>query len=189
MVVDPWLERWLSLLAERAAGAPILELGCGSGQDTAVLAAAGHRVVGLDLSPERIAKARERVPAAEFYCQDLRAPFPLAEAGAVLASLSLHYFPWDETMALAARIRAVLRPRAPLLCRLNSTNDRHYGATGHPEIAPHFYDVDGERKRFFDRADVERLFGAGWRFLALEETEVRRYELPKCCWEAVLEAA
>ncbi len=179
----------MPLLAERAAGAPILELGCGSGQDTATLSAAGHRVVGIDLSPERIAKARQRVPSADFHCQDLRAPFPLAEAGAVVASLSLHYFAWDETVALAARVREVLRPGGLLLCRLNSTNDIHYGATGHPEIAPHFYDVEGERKRFFDRADVERLFGAGWRFLALEETVVRRYEHPKSCWEAVLEAA
>ena len=72
---------------------------------------------------------------------------------------------------------------------MNSTNDTHYGARGHPEIAPHFYDVDGERKRFFDRADVERLFGAGWRALGLEETTVHRYEHPKVCWQAALEAA
>lgn len=43
---DPWLERWLPLLAGRCTGAPILELGCGSGQDSAVLAAAGYPVVG-----------------------------------------------------------------------------------------------------------------------------------------------
>jgi 2-polyprenyl-3-methyl-5-hydroxy-6-metoxy-1,4-benzoquinol methylase len=46
---DPWLERWLPLIGERAANLPILELGCGGGRDTEVLAAAGRRVVGVDL--------------------------------------------------------------------------------------------------------------------------------------------
>ena len=189
MGVDPWLERWLPLLAERAAGAPVLELGCGSGQDTATLVSVGLRVVGIDLSPERIAKARLRVPSAEFHCQDFLAPFPLAAAGAVVASLSLHYFPWEETLALVERIRGTLRPRGLLLCRLNSTNDRHYGASGHPAITENYYLVDGEAKRFFDRAALDRLFAAGWRTIGLEEKDIDRYEHPKSAWEAVLEAA
>ena len=64
---DRWLERWLPLIAERAAGLPILELGCGGGHDSEILAAAGHRVVGVDLSSSAIARARERVPSAEFH--------------------------------------------------------------------------------------------------------------------------
>ena len=184
---DAWLQRWLPLIAERAGKLPILELGCGSGQDTEVLAAAGHRVVGLDLSGKRIEGARRRVPTAEFYCQDLLAPFPVAGANVVLASLSLHYFPWDVTLQLAGRIHGVLGPGGVLLCRLNSTNDHHYGASGHPAIAPNFYSVDGESKRFFDRQAVEAMFAAGWRSLHLEEKQVHRYAEPKWLWEAVLE--
>lgn len=188
---DPWLQRWLPLIAQRAAGATILEIGCGSGQDSAMLAAAAHALVGIDLSGRAIAGAKARVPGAQFHCQDLRAPFPVQPggAGAVVASLSLHYFPWPETLALAQRIRETLRPGGVLLCRLNSTNDHHYGASGHPEIEPHYFMVEGEPKRFFDRADVERMFAAGWRFLALEETTFNRYEHPKTAWEAVLEPA
>jgi SAM-dependent methyltransferase len=188
-VGDQWLARWLPLVAERAAGQPVLELGCGGGRDTATLAAAGHRIVAIELSPEAVARARQRVPSAQIHCQDIRAPFPLAggSIGVVVASLSLHYFAWSETNALARRVHEVLQPEGVLLCRLNSTNDHHFGASGHPEIERDFYLVDGAPKRFFDREAVDRLFAHGWRMLAIEEKVIDRYDQPKSVWEAVLE--
>jgi SAM-dependent methyltransferase len=188
---DPWLDRWLGLVAERAGTAPVLELGCGTGRDSAVLVNAGLHVVGIELSTESVAAARARVPhGAEFHCRDFRESFPLADesGGVVLASLSLHYFAWDETLALARRIHRVLRPGGVLLCRLNSVNDFHHGANGPPpEGEDSFFLVDGMPKRFFDRAAVQRLFADGWRMLHLEERTVERYEQPKVLWEAVLE--
>ena len=184
---DPWLARWLPLVAERAMGLPVLELGCGGGRDSAVLAAAGHRVVGVDLSAEAVERARQRVPSAEFHCQDIRAPFPVERAGVVVASLSLHYFPWPETETLVERIGRLLDPAGVLLCRLNSTNDHHFGASGHPRIEDDYYLVDGEPKRFFGRAAVDRLFSSGWRMLSAEERTIDRYDLPKAAWEVVLE--
>jgi hypothetical protein len=50
---DRWLEPWLNTVRERAGPAPVLELGCGNGRDTATLAAAGVRVVAVDLSARR----------------------------------------------------------------------------------------------------------------------------------------
>ena len=186
---DRWLDRWLSLIGERTAGLPILELGCGGGRDSEILAAAGHRVVGIDLSSAAIANARERAPTAAFQCQDVRGAFPVERAGVVLASLSLHYFPWNETVALVERIRRTLVPNGLLLCRLNSTNDHHHGASGHPAIDANYYLVDGEPKRFFDRAAVDRLFATGWRVLSQEEGVIARYDHPKSVWEVVLEKA
>jgi SAM-dependent methyltransferase len=184
---DDWLARWLPLIGERAAGLPIFELGCGGGRDSAVLVAAGHKVVGIDLSAKAIANAKTRAPSAEFHCQDIQAPWPLARAGVIVASLSLHYFPWPETEVLAARIHATLMPSGVLLCRLNSTNDHHYGASGHPRLSDDYYMVDGEPKRFFDRAAVERLFTTGWRMLHNEEGVIARYDHPKSVWETILE--
>ncbi len=186
---DPWLERWLPLIAEKAGGLPVLELGCGGGRDSAVLAAEGHRVVGIDLSADGIAQARARVPTGRFECRDIRAPFPVADGGTnvILASLSLHYFPWPETAALVERVRTALRPQGLLLCRLNSTKDHHFGASGHPEISENYFDVDGAPKRFFDRAAVERLFASGWRTLGVGEATINRYDRPKSVWEVVLE--
>ena len=189
MAGDPWLDRWLPLIERHAAAQPILELGCGGGRDSATLAAAGHRVIGIDRSAKAIEKARQRVPTGTFQCQDLRVPFPVGEAavGVVVASLSLHYFPWVETEELVRRVRRTLMPGGLLLCRLNSTNDRHFGAVGHPPIETNYYDVDGEPKRFFDRALVDRLFGDGWRTIERGEWVIDRYDQPKVVWEIVLE--
>ena len=167
----------------------MLELGCGGGRDTATLIAAGHRAVAIELSPEAAARARERVPSAEIHCQDIRAPFPLAagSVGVVVASLSLHYFDWPETSMLVNRVWTALRPEGVLLCRLNSTNDHHFGAVGHPEIERNFYLVDGAPKRFFDRASVDRLFANGWHSIGVEEKVIDRYDHPKTVWEVVLE--
>ena len=68
--IDRWLDRWLPLIAERAGDAPVLEIGCGHGDDTAVLAAAGLRVVAFDLSALSVAAARLRVPSARIERQD-----------------------------------------------------------------------------------------------------------------------
>lgn len=131
------------------------------------------------------------MPSADFHCQDIRAPFPVGDGSVsvVLASLSLHYFSWPETTALVERIRQVLRPEGVLLCRLNSTNDHHFGASGHPPIAENYYLVDGEPKRFFDRAAVDKLFVRGWRTLSVGEKTIERYAQPKSVWEVILERA
>jgi SAM-dependent methyltransferase len=186
---DPWLGRWMALVKERAADLSLLELGCGSGQDTAALAQVCNRIFAVDLSPVAIATASAAAPMAQFFCQDVRAPFPTAagQPAVVVASLSLHYFTWAETLQLAQRIHTALAPTGLLLCRLNSTNDHHYGASGHPEIEPHYYLVDGEPKRFFDHAAVQALFNGGWRVLSMQEQTIARYAKPKVVWEIILE--
>lgn len=186
---DAWLHRWLPLIRERAGTSPVLELGCGSGEDTATLTDAGYSVVAVDLSTSAIAQAQARVPTAQFHCQDIRGPFPVpaASVGVVVASLSFHYFPWSDTLALVERARATLRPQGVLLCRLNSTNDHNYGASGHQRIDENFYSVNGEPKRFFDRASVGHLFATGWHMLAMEEAVIHKYAHPKVVWEVVLE--
>lgn len=189
MFPDPWLDRWLPLVVERAGTGPVFEIGCGHGDDTAVLAGAGLGVVAFDLSPTAVAAARLRVPSATIDCRDVRDAFPDAvrDVGVVVASLSLHYFPWAETVALVQRIRSVLRPGGVLLCRLNSTEDRNFGATGNPEIEQNYFLVDGQPKRFFDRDAVCSLFVDGWVRLSLEHFMTRKYVRKKALWEAVLE--
>ncbi len=188
---DPWLVRWLPLLAECAGADPVLELGCGDGRDSATLAAAGLRVEAIELSAGAADAARERrLAGVRVHNQDFRAPFPLAEGqriGVVLASLSLHYFEWAQTLELVERIHALLRPGGVLLCRLNSVNDRHYGGRGPGRSdEDNLYLVDGSPKRFFERGTVQRLFARGWRIAQLEELSIDRYEHPKVAWEALL---
>lgn len=189
MLTDRWLQRWLPLLLERAGSGVVLEIGCGQGDDTAALAGAGLKVYAFDLSPVSAGIARLRVPSAVVECRDVRAPLPdVAQGlGAIVASLSLHYFSWAETQAIVGRIRSALREGGVLLCRLNSTQDHNFGASGHPEMEPNFFLVDGEPKRFFDEASIPSLFSCGWTRLSLEHVVTRKYIRPKALWEVVLE--
>jgi SAM-dependent methyltransferase len=67
------LEPWLNV----AAGTRVLDVGCGIGRWSRLLAARGARVTGIDLSPTMIAQARQRAVAddvagrCEFLVQDL----------------------------------------------------------------------------------------------------------------------
>lgn len=110
MYSDPWLQRWLPIISDRADAGSVLELGCGAGEDSAVLAGSGVDLVALDLSEASVAKAKSYVPSARFFVQDLRDPFPLEneKASVVVASLSLHYFPWAEALHLVTRVRETL---------------------------------------------------------------------------------
>lgn len=185
MLHDPWLARWLPQLKASAGPLPVLEIGCGTGADTATLAEAGFQVVAFDLSAASAAATRLRAPGAQVHCQDVRAPFPLGagEAGAVIASLSLHYFPWAETLDLVRRIRATLQPGGLFLCRLNSVEDKHFGASGHPAIETNYYLVDGQPKRFFDERGTAALFAGGWQLLSMEHQTTRKYVRQKALWE------
>jgi len=81
-----------------------------------------------------------------------------------------------------------LRPGGVLLCRLNSTNDHNYGASGHPAIEENFYSVHGKPKRFFNRQSVQELFSLGWRMLSAEELIIHKYPPhAKAVWEVILE--
>ncbi len=58
---DPGVQvAWGRLLLPRLPAAPALiaDLGCGTGSLTALLAPAGHRVVGLDSAPRMVRAAR-----------------------------------------------------------------------------------------------------------------------------------
>lgn len=185
---DPWLTPWLGTL-KSCLSAPVLELGCGPGHDTAFLAAQGFtQITATDIDRQACAQTAARVPGATVLPHDLAQPlaFGTARFGLVVASLSLHYFDWPRTLALAQEIHVSLRTSGLLALRVNSTNDVHYGAIGHRAIAPHYYDVDGQAKRFFSQGDLLAMFATGWEFLALQERTIGRYEQPKVAWEALL---
>lgn len=183
---DDWLKRWLPVVAPLARQGVVLELGCGRGEDTALLCEAGLNVCAVDLSESWLELARGRAPKATFHCQDLRDPFPIAQTNVVIASLSLHYFDWAQTLQIIGRIQATLTPGGILLCRLNSTRDTHFGARGHEEIEPDFYRVNGQTKRFFNEPAIRAAFD-GWKVRHIEECLSYRYVLPKHVWEVVLE--
>ena len=189
MLPDPWLDCWLPLLHARAGHAPVLEIGCGHGDDTVVLSNARLAVTAFDISPVNVVATALRAPAARIECADVRSPLPRENTpyAAVIASLSLHYFSWSQTTDIVQEIHACLRPGGLLLCRINSTEDRHFGAGKGSRIEENFFLVDGQEKRFFDQDSLARLFDRSWRCLSTTHMTTRKYVRQKALWEIVLE--
>ena len=87
-------------------GERILDLGCGDGQLTAKIAAAGAEVVGADRSAEMVEAARGRGIEAQV-CNGEDLPFH-AEFDAVFSNAALHWV--HDQDAMIAGVRRALRP-------------------------------------------------------------------------------
>ena len=186
MKSDPWLEKWMDLLREKSAGGLLLELGCGSGWDTAELVSAGANVIAADIARHKLPECAQAAPGAGILQLNLADPLPFSNhsMAVIIASLSLHYFSWENTMLIEAELRRCIQSGGILLARFNSTHDFHHGAASTEEIEPGFYQVGVRTKRFFDEASVKK-FLHGWQIQFLEENVIQRYRNRKYVWEAM----
>ncbi|WP_432094205.1 class I SAM-dependent DNA methyltransferase [Streptomyces sp. bgisy100] len=102
------------------AGSRVLDLGCGTGMPTAAqLVAAGHQVVGVDLSPGMLKLARDKIPAAEFLRRDIAGltadgPEGIGRFDGVAAFFSILMLPRAEIPFALRTLHALLRPEGLL---------------------------------------------------------------------------
>src|SRR5919197_819367 len=109
------------IASDVAAAAPraaqVLEVGCGPGRLSILLAKQGRDVTGLDLDPAMVERARinaAAIPwnadgAPSFVVGDVATmPFPDSAFDLVVSTLSMHH--WDDAAAGLAEIARVLRP-------------------------------------------------------------------------------
>jgi SAM-dependent methyltransferase len=70
----PWprLERVRAFVAGMPHNSHVLDIGCGNGIPATRELAKRHQVVGVDISPEQIERAKSNVPEATFSCGDVR---------------------------------------------------------------------------------------------------------------------
>ena len=102
-------------------GERVLDLGCGTGELSAQIAAAGAEVVGMDSSVEMIEAAREQFPGLSFAVGDAR-DFSFAEPfDAVFSNAALHWVKPPET-ALGC-IVACLRPGGRFVAELGGARN------------------------------------------------------------------
>ncbi len=183
---DRWLNQWLGLIKQKSASGFILELGCGSGWDTVELLSTGCKIIATDLSTGNLSAAKLAAPNADNVQLNHSQPLPFATSSmdVIVASLTLHYFPWTVTMQIASELKRCLKTDGVLLARFNSTHDVNHGALSTDIIEPNFYRVGTSTKRFFDEASV-RTFLRGWDIQFLEENIIQRYEKPKSVWEVM----
>ncbi|MBO6558855.1 MAG: class I SAM-dependent methyltransferase [Pseudomonadales bacterium] len=179
-----WLNRWMNELLVHSKGCPVLELGCGRGYDTQVLTDNGFEVIALDLSLDALGHCSD-IENSLLVNADLSCSLPFADNtfSFVLASLSLHYFSWQQTLAIAAEIRRVMIGGGMLLMRVNSTDDVNFGAAQANEIDTNYYVYKGQKKRFFLKADVERMLQE-MTVIELWHESIDRYGKEKNVWVA-----
>ena len=177
---DDWLERFDSIVAE--CSMPILDLGCGSGNDTLYFVEKGKKVIACDQSINAVNNIRKNFPEVlDAKCFNMLDGLDFEDDyfGIVCADLSLHYFTEEDMSSILREIRRVLIPGGYLFVRVNSVNDINHGAGQGIEVEHHLYRTDeGMLKRFFDEADVRRLF-YDFEILFCEEQKMLRYSSEK----------
>jgi SAM-dependent methyltransferase len=106
------------------AGAPVLDLACGSGRHSRTLADMGYRVTGLDLSPQSIERAQQLVPEAAFRVQDMRQLDAKAQFQAVFNFFtSFGYFTHEaDNLAVLNGVQRALVPGGHLLLDFFNAN-------------------------------------------------------------------
>ncbi|MBE2319947.1 class I SAM-dependent methyltransferase [Solirubrobacter sp. CPCC 204708] len=100
-----------------AAGASVLDVGCGTGAFLRLAHDRGARVSGLDASPELLALARERVPAADLRVGDMEALPYDDDAFDAVFGFNAFFFARDMTAALR-EARRVARSGAPVVIQV-----------------------------------------------------------------------
>jgi SAM-dependent methyltransferase len=91
-----------------------VDAACGTGRFSAMLAARGHRVIGVDSSPEMLARARANVPGGDFRSGDLGA-LPVADASADLVTCGLALSHVADLRPAFTEFARVLRPGGHLV--------------------------------------------------------------------------
>lgn len=172
---------WTSpfLVPMRQAGVrTVLELGCGTGNDTARLAGEGYEVTAVDVSGEAIGQARARFGSlARFLVADMTRQLPFPDAGfdAVMSNVALHMFPDGVTRAVFAEVGRLVRAGGLFVFHVNSIEDRPLRARRLParELeADYVAEESGQTVHFFSEAYLRELL-AGWQQAQLVPVPVR----------------
>lgn len=180
IVFDNWLDKFNDLILKTQK--PILDLGCGSGNDTLYLISKGKDVISCDQSENAIQNIVKNFPEVkEAKCFNMLdgLPFESGSFDVIIADLCLHYFSEADTKAILSEIRRILTPGGHLIFRVNSVNDVNHGAGQGLEIEPHLFELESkEIKRFFDEKDI-RFFFQDFEIEFLNEEIMTRYQKPK----------
>lgn len=177
---DDWLEKFEEIID--ACKTPILDLGCGSGNDTLYLINKGKKVIPCDQSENAIKNIKKNFPEI-FDCKCFNMlegfPFPDNYCDLIISDLCLHYFREKDTFKIINEIRRILKDNGHLIFRLNSINDINHGAGSGSEIEHHLYTTQDNRlKRFFDEKDILYFF-KDFQIEYLKEETMSRYKLEK----------
>lgn len=109
---------------------PILDLGCGTGNDSLYLTSHNKKVIACDYSSVALEDVKKFIPNASTLQIDFAKGLPFNDNSfdIIVADLSLHYFDSNTTIKIMKEVKRVLTAHGILLARVNSINDINYGA-------------------------------------------------------------
>lgn len=107
-------------------GSNVLDVACGTGHTTELLAGMNFRLVASDLTPQMMLQARERLrKTGDFVRADaFRLPFQGGSFDAVVSTRFLHLFPYAEQLTLMREMRRVLKPGGLLIVDFDNFTSR-----------------------------------------------------------------
>jgi len=108
-----YFDKFLSYLAK---GSKILDIGCGNGNFSKYISEKGFECEGIDLSPEMLRIAKERIPGIKFTLKDMRKLDYEAESfDGLLVAYSLIHIPSDQIVSTLQGFRKILKSEGIIL--------------------------------------------------------------------------
>jgi len=152
---SPQLQAWLTsgAIAASTLDGEIAVPGCGSGHEVAALAAQGIAVIGLDYTPQAVARTRDRLAAlgsetrARVEQADVLGWQPAQPLSAVYEQTCLCALHPDQWTAYAAQLHRWLRPGGRLFALFMQAR-RESAAQGVVEGPPYHCDINAMRALF-----------------------------------------
>lgn len=151
----------LSLVDEGDGTGLAVDLGCGAGALTAGLAARGYRVLGVDDSPEMLARARAAHPELEFRRGDA-VTFALEEpADVIFSNAVFHWIDADRQQALACNLFSQLKPGGVLVAEFGGAGcaeavhaalEASFAQRGLPYLRTFWFPTIGQYAPLLERA-------------------------------------
>ncbi len=127
----------------------LLDLGCGTGQDSLYFASQGLEVTAVDLSTSGIHSLQTKNPKINCIAGDIcRMQFPAESFDVVYAHLSLHYFDDANTSRIFNNIYRILRKSGLFFVKCKSTEDRLFGQG--EKVGENMY-LNQHTRHFFSR--------------------------------------
>jgi len=127
---SPWIAAWSKLIAP---GSRVLDLACGGGRHTLLLAQQGHDIVAVDRDVSALSAWRHASQwraCIELQCHDLESqpwPFAAAAFGAIVVTNYLH-------RPLFAPLLAALKPGGILLYETFARGNERFGKPSNPDF-------------------------------------------------------
>ena len=184
---DEWLDEFHTIIEKCTT--PILDIGCGGGNDTLFFIQKGKKVISCDQSPNAIANIMNNFPEVqETRCFNFLDGFDFDDNSfeIICADLCLHYFRMDDTQNILRELKRILVPGGHIFVRVNSVRDVLHGAGQGEEVEKHLYKTEeGMIKRFFDKEDIESIFSA-FDIGFCEEQIMTRYSSEKIVYSVCL---